>query len=167
MEGAILERCTAPRDEPYHVEMAGTGEWRNSAIRSPSDREPEPRYYSKSRTIASRDYDMRDVATSPARLSRATRKKEERIDANDAPPILGLSPAVPVQRRSRRPRRRDRTAIHDVGSELDLLRHAEGMIDCDAEITDRAFEFGVYGQKLNGPQVAGLLVDLGCLRPAH
>jgi hypothetical protein len=25
----------------------------------------------------------------------------------------------------------------------------------------------VYGQKLNGPQVAGLLVDLGCLRPAH
>jgi hypothetical protein len=65
------------------------------------------------------------------------------------------------------PAGRDRAAIHDVGSELDLLRHAEGMIDCDAEITDRAFEFGVYGQKLNGPQVAGLLVDLGCLRPAH
>jgi hypothetical protein len=42
---------------------------------------------------------MRDVAPS-ARLSRATRKKkEERIDANDAPPILGLFPAVSVQRR--------------------------------------------------------------------
>jgi hypothetical protein len=48
-------------------------------------------------------------------------------------------------------------------SELDLLRNAEGIIDFDAEITDRAFELGVCEQKLNGPQVAGLLVDLGCL----
>src|ERR1700752_66220 len=41
---------------------------------------------------------MRDMAP-PTRLSRATRKKkEERIDANDAPPILGRFPAVSVQR---------------------------------------------------------------------
>ena len=31
-------------------------------------------------------------------------------------------------------------------SELDLLRNAEGIINFDAEITDRAFEFGVSEQ---------------------
>jgi hypothetical protein len=67
----------------------------------------------------------------------------------------------------RRPRRRDRAAIHDVRSEFDPLRNAEGIIDFDAEITDRAFELGVSKQKLNRPQVAGLFVDLGCLRPPH
>src|SRR6516162_10983408 len=41
---------------------------------------------------------MRNLAP-PARLSRVTRKKkEERIDASDAPPILDLFPAVSAQR---------------------------------------------------------------------
>src|SRR5271168_215883 len=41
---------------------------------------------------------MRDVATPTRTLVAGDEKKEERIDANDAPPILGLFPAVSVQR---------------------------------------------------------------------
>src|SRR5260370_24029962 len=54
-----------------------------------------------------------------------------------------------------------------LSSQLDLLGDAERVIDLDAEIADRAFELRVPEEKLNRPQVARLLVDLGRLRSPH
>ena len=52
-------------------------------------------------------------------------------------------------------------------SELDLLRDAERIIDFDPEVANGAFQLGMSEQKLNRPQVARLLIDLGRLRPSH
>jgi len=43
-------------------------------------------------------------------------------------------------------------------TEFDLLRDAEGVIDLDPEVADRALQLRVAEQQLRGRQVAGLLV---------
>lgn len=47
------------------------------------------------------------------------------------------------------------------------LRKRQRVVQVYAEISDSAVHLRVTEQKLNGPQVAGLLVDLRNLRPAH
>ena len=54
-----------------------------------------------------------------------------------------------------------------LNSQLDLLRGAERVADLDAEVADCAFELRMTQEKLNRPQIARLLVDLGRLRPPH
>ena len=54
-----------------------------------------------------------------------------------------------------------------LSSQLDLLRDAEGVIDLDAKIADRAFELRMPEEKLNRSQIPRLLVDLRRLRPPH
>jgi hypothetical protein len=43
-------------------------------------------------------------------------------------------------------------AAHLLGSELDLLRYAERVVDLDAEVSNNAFEFRVPEQQLYRPQ---------------
>jgi hypothetical protein len=45
-----------------------------------------------------------------------------------------------------------------------LFRYCQGIIDLNAKAPNRAFDFGMAKQELNGPQVAGTPVDKGCLR---
>ena len=40
-------------------------------------------------------------------------------------------------------------------SDLSLFRYREGVVDLDAEISDRALDLGVTEQELDRPQVAG------------
>jgi len=54
-----------------------------------------------------------------------------------------------------------------IGSQLHLLWHAECVLDLDPEITDGAFELCMSKEKLNHPQVAGLLVNLSWFCPSH
>src|SRR5271166_7000016 len=53
------------------------------------------------------------------------------------------------------------------GSELNLLRDAEGVVDLDAEIADGAFELRMSEERLYGSQVARLPVNLSRLCSAH
>jgi hypothetical protein len=48
-------------------------------------------------------------------------------------------------------------------SDINLFRYYQGIIHFDAQISNRAFEFGVAKQKLDGPEIAGATVDQGCL----
>ena len=52
-------------------------------------------------------------------------------------------------------------------SEFDLLGQRHGIIEFDSEISNRALQLPAPEQKLNGPEVAGLTVDLGRLGSAH
>jgi hypothetical protein len=54
-----------------------------------------------------------------------------------------------------------------LSSQLDLLGDAEGVVDLDAKVADRAFELHVPEEQLDRPQVARLLIDLGRVRSAH
>jgi hypothetical protein len=42
-----------------------------------------------------------------------------------------------------------------------LFRYCEGIINLDAEISDRAFDFGMSEQKLDGPEIASPPIDQG------
>jgi hypothetical protein len=46
-------------------------------------------------------------------------------------------------------------------SDIDLFRYCQGVIDFDAEIPDRAFDFGMPEQELDGPQIACPPIDQG------
>ena len=71
--------------------------------------------------------------------------------------------------RNSRHRRADRgqsaSALPLQGSNVDLLRHGEGIIDIDAEIPDSALYLGVTKQKLDGPQIPGTTVDVRRKKP--
>jgi hypothetical protein len=45
---------------------------------------------------------------------------------------------------------RSMSALPDI-SDINLFRYCEGIINLDAEISDRAFDFGMSEQKLDGP----------------
>lgn len=47
------------------------------------------------------------------------------------------------------------------------VRQRQGVVKIDTEVSCCAAHLGVAQQKLNRPQVAGFLVDLRHLRPAH
>lgn len=49
------------------------------------------------------------------------------------------------------------------GSQFDLLCEGEGVLDLDAEVLDGTLDLGMAGQELDGEQVAGALLVLGCL----
>jgi len=53
----------------------------------------------------------------------------------------------------------------DLSLYFGLLGHLQGVIHLDAEVTDRAFEFGMPEQKLDRAQVLRPAVDQGRLRP--
>jgi hypothetical protein len=53
------------------------------------------------------------------------------------------------------------------GSKIDLLGHAESVVDLYAEIARRAFQFGVPQQKLDSAQIARLFVYPGRSGPSH
>jgi hypothetical protein len=42
-----------------------------------------------------------------------------------------------------------------------LFRNCQGVIDLDAEISDRAFDLDMSEQKLDGPEIASPPVDQG------
>ena len=44
-------------------------------------------------------------------------------------------------------------------SDINLFRYCEGVIDLDAEITDRALDLGMPEQKLDGPEIARPSID--------
>ena len=46
-------------------------------------------------------------------------------------------------------------------SDINLFRYCEGIINFDAEISDRAFDLCMSEQKLDGPEIAGPPVDQG------
>ena len=46
-------------------------------------------------------------------------------------------------------------------SDINLFRYCEGVIDLDAEISDRAFDLGMPEQELDSPQVARPPIDQG------
>jgi hypothetical protein len=48
-----------------------------------------------------------------------------------------------------------------------LFRYCHGIINFDAEISDRAFDLGMPEQKLNGPQIASPSVDQGSFRASQ
>ena len=48
-------------------------------------------------------------------------------------------------------------------SDVDLFCYCQGIIDLDAKVPNRALDFGMPKQELNGPQVASTTVDEGCL----
>src|SRR5258705_3425778 len=52
-------------------------------------------------------------------------------------------------------------------SDLRLFRNRQRVVNLDAEIANGALELGVAEKKLDRTQVAGALVDEGCLRPAE
>ena len=52
-------------------------------------------------------------------------------------------------------------------SDINLFRYCQGVIDLDAEIPDRAFDFGMTEQELNSPQVARPPIDQGSFRAAQ
>jgi hypothetical protein len=54
-----------------------------------------------------------------------------------------------------------------LGSEFDLLRDAERIVDLDTEVANRAFEIDVPKRQLNGSEIASLLVDLSRLGAPH
>jgi len=58
-------------------------------------------------------------------------------------------------------------AAEPESSEFDLLRDAQGVVDLDAEIPHRAFQFRVAEQKLNRSQIPRLLVYLRGLGAPH
>jgi hypothetical protein len=47
-------------------------------------------------------------------------------------------------------------------SDINLFRYCQGVIHFDARISDRAFDPGMTGQQLDGPQVACPPIDQGC-----
>ena len=53
------------------------------------------------------------------------------------------------------------------GSDLDLLRNLQSVIDLDAQVPHRRLKFGVAQQQLNRPQVLRALVDQCRLRAPH
>src|SRR5271170_6538504 len=50
--------------------------------------------------------------------------------------------------------------------DFDLFRYGQSIVDIDAQISHRAFNFRVSEQKLNGPQISGSAVDQCCLGPS-
>ena len=52
------------------------------------------------------------------------------------------------------------TSGHSIsGSKVNLLRNGQSVVDLDTQISNRAFQFCVAEQELDGPEIAGLLVD--------
>ena len=51
-----------------------------------------------------------------------------------------------------------------VSSDINLFHYSQGVIDLDAEISDRAFDLGVAEQKLDSPKVACAPVNQGSFR---
>jgi len=49
-------------------------------------------------------------------------------------------------------------------SNINLFSYGQGIVDLDAEIPDRAFDFGMPEQELDGPQIAGASIDQGSFR---
>jgi hypothetical protein len=52
-------------------------------------------------------------------------------------------------------------------SDINLFRNRERIVHVDAEIADRAFDFGVAEQELHGSQIPCTAVDQRCLGPAQ
>src|SRR6185503_10053700 len=50
---------------------------------------------------------------------------------------------------------------------VDLRGDAESVVAIDPEIANGAFQLGMPKQQLNRSQIAGLAIDLGCLRATH
>src|SRR6266851_4578562 len=46
-------------------------------------------------------------------------------------------------------------------SDVDLFRYCQGVIDLNAEISDRAFDLGMPEQELDGPEIACAPIDQG------
>jgi hypothetical protein len=46
-------------------------------------------------------------------------------------------------------------------SDINLFRYCQGVIDLDAEISDRAFDFGMPEQELDGPEISRAPIDQG------
>jgi hypothetical protein len=46
-----------------------------------------------------------------------------------------------------------------VSSDINLFHYSQGVIDLDAEISDRAFDLGMPEQELDGPKVARPSID--------
>ena len=44
-------------------------------------------------------------------------------------------------------------------SDINLFRYCQSVIDFDAEIADRAFDFGMSEQELDSPEIAGPPID--------
>jgi hypothetical protein len=68
-----------------------------------------------------------------------------------------------VKRKSCATNRAERTRSARLGSEVDLFRYGKGVIDLNAEISDRALDLGVAEQQLHGSQVASPTIDKGRL----
>jgi hypothetical protein len=49
-------------------------------------------------------------------------------------------------------------------SDINLFRYCQSVIDFDAEIADRAFDFGMSEQELDSPEIAGPSIDQGRFR---
>ena len=56
-----------------------------------------------------------------------------------------------------------RLAAPEPGSEFDLFGDRERVLDLNAEILNGTLDLGVAEEDLDGAQIAGTLVDLGCL----
>lgn|GEM_PF-3270053 len=59
------------------------------------------------------------------------------------------------------------TTAPPLGSDVDVLRDFQGVIDLDAEIADRTLDLAMAKQELNGPQVAGSPIDEAGLGSAY
>jgi hypothetical protein len=46
-------------------------------------------------------------------------------------------------------------------SDINLFRYCQGVIDLDAEISDRAFDLGMPEQQLHNPEIASPSIDQG------
>jgi len=58
-------------------------------------------------------------------------------------------------------------SLAGVGLDFSLLSHFQRVVDLDAEVSNRALQFGVAEEQLHRPQVFGASVDQRCLRAAH
>jgi len=47
-------------------------------------------------------------------------------------------------------------------SDINLFRYGQGVINLNAEIPDSAFDLCMSEQELDGPEIAGALIDQGC-----
>ena len=52
-------------------------------------------------------------------------------------------------------------------SDVNLFRYCQGVINFDAQVSDRAFDLGMSKQKLNRPEVSGPPVDQGSFRASQ
>jgi hypothetical protein len=52
-------------------------------------------------------------------------------------------------------------------SDINLFRYRQRIVDLDAEIPNRTFDFGMPKQELDGPEIACPSIDQGSLRAAQ